>query len=307
MLTFETTEGSPFDRIDRFTRALAQVCGRLHADPFGAASLDVRMAFGTFGRISVGRIAASRHRVGLPPAMARAEHHPVIKVIMQTAGTSIYEQGGEIVALGPGEGLAYDVSRPHLITSEGHTEHLVAIIPHELAARRGVSLGQLSRQKFSTREGVGRVAASLLDATLGTLSTITPGSEADLSASILNLALSPIAPAEGGMATLRYRIKAHVRERIRDPELSLEGIAAALGCSTRYLHRAFADEPETITDHIWALRLEGCREELSRRRDRTISEVAFSWGFSSSAHFSRLFRKRFGVSPSELRRAGAPS
>jgi AraC family transcriptional regulator, positive regulator of tynA and feaB len=302
-LTFDTAQVPARERVERWTQALAEVCGRLFADPHGAATLEVEMAFGAVGGLRVGRIAASRHRVGLTPALARAADHPVAKVIVQTRGTTIYAQGGEEVALSPGEGLVYDVARPHVITSDAPTEHLVAIIPHALIARRGISLGQLSRQRFSTRGGVGRVAASLLDSTVGELATLTPDSEPELAASLLNLLLAPIAPAAGGPSALRYRIKRYIRDRIRDPELTIDEIARALGCSTRYLHRAFADEDQTITDHIWAQRIEGCRDELARRADRTISEVAFAWGFSSSAHFSRLFRKRFGVTPSELRRA----
>ena len=49
-------------------------------------------------------------------------------------------------------------------------------------------------------------------------------------------------------------------------------------------------------------RLDGCRGDLARQSDRTISEIAFAWGFSSSAHFSRAFRKRFGVTPTAFRR-----
>jgi AraC-like DNA-binding protein len=36
-------------------------------------------------------------------------------------------------------------------------------------------------------------------------------------------------------------------------------------------------------------------------RDRTITEIAFLWGFSDSAHFSHSFRKEFGTSPRAFR------
>jgi AraC-like DNA-binding protein len=35
--------------------------------------------------------------------------------------------------------------------------------------------------------------------------------------------------------------------------------------------------------------------------NRTITEIAFGWGFSDAAHFSRIFRARFGCAPRELR------
>lgn len=304
MLTFGTSTVAPRERIDGWTAALARVCGRLHADAYGASTLDVQMEFGVLGRLHVGKISASRHRVGLTHALARRADHPVIKMIVQTVGTSVYEQGSDEVVLGPGEGLVYDVARPHMITSEGHTEHLVAIIPHELAARQGVCLSRLSRQRFSTRSGVGRVAANLLDSTLDELADIAPDSAGDLAASIVSLALSPLASApDDGAAALRYRAQAYIREHLRDPALTVAAISAALGCSTRYLHRAFAHEPRTISETVLAMRIERCVEELQRRPDRTISEIAFAWGFSSSAHFSRVFRKTVGKTPSQVRAA----
>lgn len=37
---------------------------------------------------------------------------------------------------------------------------------------------------------------------------------------------------------------------------------------------------------------------------RSVTDIAFSWGVNSSAHFSRLFSERFGVTPREYRTLG---
>jgi hypothetical protein len=71
LLTLETSEFSPRDRVTRWSEALTEVCGPLHTDTHGARTLDGSMRFGTVGRIRVGFIAASRHRVGLTPTLAR--------------------------------------------------------------------------------------------------------------------------------------------------------------------------------------------------------------------------------------------
>lgn len=36
---------------------------------------------------------------------------------------------------------------------------------------------------------------------------------------------------------------------------------------------------------------------------RTITDIAFSWGFNNGAHFSRVFREHTGLSPSDFRAA----
>ena len=306
LLTLETAKVSWRDRVALWGDALTAVCGPLRTDPLGAP-LDGAMTFGPIGRLQIGHITVSRHRIGLTPEMARAERHPVAKVIIQTAGVSVYEQRGECVTLTPGDGLVYDVSQPHAITSTETTEHFVVTVPHDLVVGRGIRLDRLSAQRFSARTGVGRLAADLIHSTFGELATISPECEDNLAASLLSLIFLPL-PNEAAHTSeaLRYRIESYIRDQIRDPELSIEKIASALRCSKRYLHMAFAASDRSITDHIWTTRLDGCRSDLARRHDQTISEIAFAWGFSSSAHFSRAFRKRFGVTPSEFRRADGP-
>ncbi|TMQ12754.1 MAG: helix-turn-helix domain-containing protein [Deltaproteobacteria bacterium] len=203
----------------------------------------------------------------------------------------------------PGDGLVYDVSQPHAITSTETTEHFVVTVPHDLVVGRGVRLDRLSAQRFSARTGVGRLAADLIHSTFGELATLSPACEEDLATSLLSLIFLPL-PHEAAHSTdaLRHRIESYIRDRIRDPELSIDNIASALRCSKRYLHMAFAASDRSIADHIWMTRLDGCRCDLAQRADQTISEIAFAWGFSSSAHFSRAFRKRFGVTPTAFRR-----
>jgi hypothetical protein len=55
------------------------------------------MTFGAIGRVPIGHIAASRHRVGLTPELARTERHPVAKVIDGPPVRRVYDQHGQCV------------------------------------------------------------------------------------------------------------------------------------------------------------------------------------------------------------------
>ncbi len=49
-------------------------------------------------------------------------------------------------------------------------------------------------------------------------------------------------------------------------------------------------------------RLEHCRKELScYGPSKNITEIAYRWGFNDSAHFSRSFKNRYGISPKQYR------
>ncbi len=69
------------------------------------------------------------------------------------------------------------------------------------------------------------------------------------------------------------------------------------------LHRAWAGEPCSLADWIWAQRLDAARRDLCdpTLAARSVSQIGFSWGFSHAAHFSRAFRARFGCSPRDMR------
>lgn len=105
--------------------------------------------------------------------------------------------------------------------------------------------------------------------------------------------------------TIRARIQSFVQRNIHDPDLTIERIAERLDCTKRYLHKVFSNEGQTLSQYIWAQRLERCRSELARPEmaAKSITEIAFNFGFSDTAHFSRSFRSRFGQPPRVYRRA----
>ncbi|MCY1312770.1 Transcriptional activator FeaR [compost metagenome] len=69
----------------------------------------------------------------------------------------------------------------------------------------------------------------------------------------------------------------------------------------------FEDEDQTLDRFIWQMRLERCSEALRQVAGgrASVSEIAFAWGFNSSAHFCRVFKAQYGVSPREFQRREA--
>jgi AraC-like DNA-binding protein len=310
MTVLGTSEISISDRPRFWADSLSELCGKLHTDSYGAKTIDGQIEYGALGRLKLCQIEASRHRVALPTDWAGDGKHPVIKVVLQMQGTSIFEQDGQCLKVSPGDCIAYDVSRPHRISNPAWTKHLVVIIPRDLALQHGFRPNDLAGQFFSAREGIGRLVYELINSTFKEMPAISPDCEEDLAESILNLLFLPLPQgqhARGGLSPselLKRQIKSYIRRNLHDPELCIERIAAALNCTKRYLHMAFASEGTTIAKYIWMVRLENCRHELETAHGAgmTVTDVAFSWGFNSSSHFSRVFKEKFGVSPSHFLR-----
>ncbi|MEU7021580.1 helix-turn-helix domain-containing protein [Streptomyces sp. NPDC046203] len=111
---------------------------------------------------------------------------------------------------------------------------------------------------------------------------------------------TPVDPSAGNRA-LRARIQAYIDRHLTDADLTPQSIARAHHISLRYLHKLFEGEDATVSRWIQRRRLERSRRDLARYPHVTIGAVAHRWGFASAAHFSRVFRTAYGMSPRQWR------
>jgi AraC-like DNA-binding protein len=91
--------------------------------------------------------------------------------------------------------------------------------------------------------------------------------------------------------------------------LDSEIVAAAAGVSVRYANAVLAQEGTSIARLIQERRLARCRRAMEdpSQNHRTISEIAYGWGFSDMTHFGRRFKTAFGLSPRDYRRQSCES
>jgi AraC-like DNA-binding protein len=306
--SLSTSGLAPKKQIQCWSEALTDLCGQFDVDPLEASSLEARINYTTVSQLKLCQIEASQHRIAHTISRTKLSEHPFVKILFQTYGISYFEQEGRHIELMPGDCLAYDVSRPHTIVSPSLTRHEVVIVPKELLRERGFRLAKMSPCKLSARTGTGRIAYDFVHAAFDEATKLSPYNATVVADSLIELLLLPLREADTafdrvGPEAMYIRAQAFIREHLRDPELCIDQISSALGCTKRYLHMLFSDRGMTVSDYIWRARLQHCRQELETQAGKTITDVAFSWGFSSSSHFSRVFRKYFGVVPSSIHKA----
>ncbi|GES51325.1 AraC family transcriptional regulator [Rhizobium sp. NBRC 114257] len=84
-----------------------------------------------------------------------------------------------------------------------------------------------------------------------------------------------------------------------------EDLAASVGLSRRQLERLFTEEMKTSPGVVYTrIRMERAKQ-LVLQTEAPLIEIALEVGFDSASHFARLFRRLYGQSPKELRRAHA--
>jgi len=92
-----------------------------------------------------------------------------------------------------------------------------------------------------------------------------------------------------------------IEKSFNDENFKVSELATSLNMSAsqfnRKLHGLAGQSP---VQFIISVRLQRA-SKLLKISDKTISEIAYEVGYSDQAYFSRVFKKEFGISPSEYR------
>ena len=104
---------------------------------------------------------------------------------------------------------------------------------------------------------------------------------------------------KGNDAVLMERIMKTINKNLFDSDFNVEMLTQEVGISRAQLHRKMKEMTGiTASEFIRNIRLEQAARLLKEQK-LNITQVAYTVGFSNLAHFSTVFRKHFGVAPSE--------
>lgn len=99
-------------------------------------------------------------------------------------------------------------------------------------------------------------------------------------------------------------IREQILRNLHRHDLTLERVARASGISPRYVQALFRDEGTTFRDFVLRERLSRAHAQLrDRELASTISEIAYSCGFGDLSYFNQSFRRRYAMTPGDVRRA----
>ncbi|MFG3108943.1 AraC-like ligand-binding domain-containing protein [Streptomyces tendae] len=279
--------------------------------PRNAGPFDGRIATHRFGYLQVSTVEADAKRISRTPALIGPSSEALVAVGVQVSGTATFVQDGRTAEVGEGDLVVYETARPYSFDYPQRFATHVFQLPRRNLAVPDSDIRRIAGSPISTSGGVGAALSHFLTA----LTSLAKGRPpllahrlADGFADLLSTLITEQArpddrdPDTTGGALLS-RVREHIERNLGDPDLSPESIAQAHGMSVRYLHRLFEAEQTTVCRLIQRRRLEECSRELARRgrATPTVAAVAHRWGFSSPAHFSRVFRATYGVPPREWR------
>jgi AraC-like DNA-binding protein len=312
-----TDHVEPRQRLAFWTDMVCSTYVQLDCDAAaGAATVEGHIESEALATLQLSKVTATAQTVRRTPAKISRASEDYFLVSIQTQGVGAISQDGRTARLAPGDFALYDSTRPYTLQFDAPFAQYVLRLPGPTLRTAMCDTRPLTATTVSGQRGAGHLMIGMIQALAADIHTLAPESATAVAESVTQILIAGLSalpaakqqPVSQLKAYHREQIKACVAARLRDPALSVEGIAAQLRVSPSTLHRAWAGEACSIAEWVWAQRLDSAQRDLCNpsQRGRSVSEIAFAWGFNDAAHFSRAFRARFGCAPRDLRSPGLP-
>jgi AraC-like DNA-binding protein len=284
---------------------------RVEFTPGDRNQFDAQLSIGQLGLLKLAKLSVDR--CSIERSSRHLSYSPrLYSFLLQAKGSSVFSHYGHEAHLSEGDFVLCDTGMPHYFhTQDTSVTIMVRVMPEVL------------REYLPTPEQfcglhLGR-AVGLTGTTAAMVQSLSDhidfGSCPDYERSVARYLLEMISisytmafDCRANTSTVVWRrskdVIRYIEDHLRDPTLSVASVATGVHLSPRYLRTIFSASGEKVFDYILRRRLEECARQMRTPvwRDHTLTEIAFSWGFNSAAHFTRSFREHFGMSPREYRR-----
>jgi AraC-like DNA-binding protein len=303
----------PRDRVAYWYDVACKVFVKHNCQVQQPSSFDVTMDHGALGDLGV----ASIETIGLTFAEVTkrtiaAGEDDVFFLCLQLSGTGTFNQDGRETTIRPGDFVLLDAQRPYTCNYAAAWKQIIIKIPHRsLKARLGAS-SELTAHAVRHADGIGGLASGYMRMLPGRIDSLRPAAKIQIAEHVLDLAAMSLTSAAGkdrpavssGRALTLLQLRMAIENRLGEPGLDPQTAAAAAGISVRYANTLLSAQGTSLERLIVSRRLDHCRQALEdpAQANRTITDIAFGWGFHDASHFNRRFKAEFGCSPSDYRR-----
>jgi len=207
--------------------------------------------------------------------------------------------------LAPGDAVLLDGAHSFDLELGDSYAQTVLQLPRGLIGRRHEALFDRVAGRLPKEAPATQLVFDVVRGLAGTLAGLAPFQSASAFEGVVGLLGVLQGEPSGSVADRRYlRGLVEIDARLSDPDLCAAMLAGAAGISRRRLEAAFAARGTSVHRVIWARRLERAAAALRdpAQNQRRCLDIALEFGFTSEAHFSRSFRRKFGAPPRAYRR-----
>jgi len=304
---------------DRYRELIAQTPVPLELRFEGEVEgFRARIDSGQVGSVSIATlssVAAGRYEVCRTPALIRRSDPEDYRLLLNLSGRGVLVHHGREAALSPGDLVLYDTSHPFTgwrgVDADVSRWVMIAFPKAQLPAPPG-QINKLLGALLPGHDTVATLVAACMAQISRDVGRYQPAEAFRLSTVLLDLVSVLVTRTTGSgdrawpedsQQALLLAVQNFIEQHLGDPDLDPVMIAAAHHISVRSLHRLFGSEHLTVAGWIRNRRLDRCRQDLTdlRLRHRQVHAIGARWGLTNPAHFSRVFKAAFGLTPSDYR------
>jgi AraC-like DNA-binding protein len=232
------------------------------------------------------------------------------QVQLYATGGLVGTADGRDRVLRPGDIQVLDLARPNMTVAQ-RSKTVALFVPRDLLNAALPALNDdLHGLVLQGSTGPGGLLGGYMQTLLDQAADMAPEQAHPIAHATVTLMAACLRPSAGLLARARpqvdavllKRMKSYINDNLASRHLNPDGLCGAFGVSRSRLYRLF--EPlGGVTGHIQERRLARAMLDLTSvaGEHRRIIDIALDWGFLSEAHFSRQFRRTFGMPPSEAR------
>jgi AraC family transcriptional regulator, positive regulator of tynA and feaB len=309
IIKLSTDEIRPHERMDfwreKVCRMFAEVeitsrlGGDFHGEMIGRSWVDMRLT----------HVAAQAESVARVRKQAQNQHEDCYFAVILLAGNEFVEQDGREVLLRPGDMTIYDATRPHRLNFPEHFQKLILQIPRRMLQERIVGIEQCTAMSIPGTQGAGAIASTFFKSFARHVNQLTAHELTNFSEQAIDLlavAVASVRPVDIFLSRSRSlslcRAKAFIEHHLSNPDLDTAMVASGSALSPRYTNKLFEDEGTSLMRYVLKRRLERCRNDMIDpcHFGRRVYDIALRWGFNHPSHFTRAFKKHFGVGPRDF-------
>ena len=260
--------------------------------------------------LSIADITGNAHTVERTLAMSKQLPIESVMFTFVLKGESFHYNGRSTMLVKEGEVAIYDSDNPFLLGFSESMHAIVASLPRYHLADVGMQDAFRSTRvmRHAGRGVESQMARKLLGVLQGAFERPVGVDAHEYNERFVEQALRVVQELNPRLRHAQddyfEEARSYIERRLGDPTLSIADVAEALSLSQRHLGRIFAAHETTVGQEIQEQRLQQARAMLTAPEARTLTaaEIALRSGFTSPSHFSRVFRARFGMTPTEARR-----
>lgn len=306
-ISFDTRDVAANDRIDYWEERCAERVVGLRCTSMSESGLEARFEYCDFGSIKMIDITGNQHVIERSPSLLRLFEKDSVFLTFLRKGSAFVNRAESCSMLGEGDVVIYDTNKPYMHGFPAQMRHVIYEIPGEDFRRRFPGWELKEAVRFDALLNPTRIVSRALREVMETdLSLVeTPAERQSYEERVWTVLETAHAFSNGKVRSayhtaVRTRVSQYIETHLHDPELCPTGISREMGMSLRQLNRLFEGDASTLASLILTRRLQKCRADLARPGlfPKSVSDIAFNWGFRNLSHFSKRFRDEFGMSPS---------